>query len=329
MTKKRRMTGIKRKDNGMPFSLYDTEEKESALKALEKRREQISSGITESKAKIRQLRACYELSVSDIEVLKKESISTTFQRLIHFYDGKINREMLNLLEVKLTYEREKEHLSDLSEELKIIDNHKEILRTSIAAEQEARQKSGITGTDCEGDTKIGDERQLADEIAATVHRIVLGEGSLKLANKVGGSARAMFDLLLKAEELTANNAWGPPGLVSRTRKLSFMDTAQSTVSRFAMQIKDLEKELSDIRLSGTELLSDISSESHMVDFWLETIMSGRDMSLLLKTDKDKLVVIIGRIDAIIESLDRKIAADKSRLSLLEKQKEESAHAARS
>lgn len=140
----------------MPFSLYDTEEKESALKALEKRRGQISSGITES-SKIRQLRACYELSVSDIEVLKKESIFTTFQRLIHFYDGKINREMLNLLEVKLAYEREKEHLSDLSEELKIIDHHKEILRTSIAAEQEARQKSWIHRTDCKEILKIGDE----------------------------------------------------------------------------------------------------------------------------------------------------------------------------
>jgi len=318
-----------REDNGMPFSAYDTEEKASALRALEKRRERIASGIGDSKAKIRQLRACYEISVSDIEKLKKESLSTTFQRLLHLYEGKINRETLTLLEVKLTYEREKEHLFDLSEEIKIIDNHMRILTKNIADEQEAHQKSGSTGTDCPEEIPVGDERSLADDIAATVHRIVLGEGSRKLANKAGGSARAMFDLILKSEELTANNAWGPPGLVSRTRKLSFMDTAQSTVSRFAMQIKDLEKELSDVHLSGTELLADISSERHMVDFWLETIMSGRDMSLLLKTDKDKLVTVINQIDVIIESLDRKIAGDKSRLSLLEKKKEELALSARS
>lgn len=313
----------------MPFSLYDTEEKISALSALEKRREKITSGITESKAKIRQLRACYELSVSDIDKLKKESISTTFQRLIHFYEGKINREMLKMLEVKLTYEREKEHLSDLSEEIKIIDSYMAILRKNIAAEQEARRNSGIPDPEYNEETPISDERRLADEIDAAVHKIVLGEGSLKLANKVSGSARAMFDLILKAEELTARNDWGPPGLVSRTRKLSFMDTAQSTVSRFAMQIKDLEKELSDVHLSGTELLADISSARHMVDFWLDTIMSGRDMSLLLKTDKDKLAEIIRRIDALIESLDRSIAGDKSRLSKLEKQKEELARASRS
>lgn len=329
MTRMQLTTGKRRKDNGMPYSLYDTDEKTSALKALEKRREQISSGIAGSKAKIRQLRACYELSVSDIEKLKKESISTTFQRLIHFYDGKINREMLKMLEVKLTYEREKEHLYDLSEEIKIIDSHMEILRKNIAGELEARRNSGISDPDFSLEAPISDEQRLADEIDATVHKIVLDEGSLKLANKVSGSARAMFDLILKAEELTANNEWGPPGLVSRTKKLSFMDTAQSTVSRFAMQIKDLEKELSDVHLSGTELLADISSERHMVDFWLETIMSGRDMSLLLKTDKDKLDDIIRTIDALIESLDRKITGDKSRLPLLEKQKEELARAARS
>jgi hypothetical protein len=326
MTRKRRTTEKRRKDNGMPFSRYDTEEKISALKALEKRREQISSGITGSKAKIRQLRACYELSVSDIDKLKKESISTTFQRLIHFYDGKINREMLKMLEVKLTYEREKEHLSDLKEEIKIIDNHMGILRKNIEDEQAARKNSGTADPVSPEETPISDEMMLADEIDTAVHQIVLDEGSLKLANKVSGSARAMFDLILKAEELTVKNEWGPPGLVSRTKKLSFMDTAQSTVSRFAMQIKDLEKELSDVHLSGTELLSDISSERHMVDFWLDTIMSGRDMSLLLKTDKDKLVDIIRTIDALIETLDRKIAGDKSRLSMLEKQKEELARA---
>ncbi len=319
--------GIKRKDNDMPYSAYDTEEKISALEALEKRRDHISSGIAGSKAKIRQLRACYELSVSDIEKLKKESISTTFQRLIHFYEGKINREMLKFLEVKLTYEREKEHLWDLSEEVKIIDSHIEILKKNISDEQEARQKSGISDTDYSEEAPISSEMELTREIAAAVHKIVIGEGSLKLANKVGGSARAMFELIARAEEMNESNAWGPPGLVSRTKKLSFMDTAQSTISRFAMQIKDLERELSDVHLSGTELLADISSERHMVDFWLETIMSGRDMSLLLKTDKAKLIDIISRIDALIESLGRKIAEDKSRLSVLEKQKGDLSHTA--
>lgn len=105
------------------------------------------------------------------------------------------------------------------------------------------------------------------------HRNCNGVAFLKLPNKVGGSQELAFDRLPQRSEEPYLQQRIALFLVCFNRKLSWWIRPSRRSAGLPCRSRILKRS-SRIYVFPNRASPDISSESHMVDFWLETIMSG-------------------------------------------------------
>jgi len=296
-----------------------------AILALEQEKVLLQTGMDESRRRIMQLKLRYEADVNELEKLNKESLSTTFRRLTGRYKGRMNREVVELLAAKLEYERERGHMRELAAEISELDSRiaaiqkkQAVLEEDIRREAEAQTKDNTDA--CEGDDACFSLQKVKEETTSSMARLIQNEMALRLARKAFGSSAASLEELEKAEQWTSSKPWGPPGLVSRTMKLSKIDYAQATFSRLSTQMKDLDGVLTDIQLPENALVASISSASHMVEYWFDNILSGENAESLLKASQENMKGLIGQIGGLISVLEANEKEISAHISRLEDQK---------
>lgn len=295
-----------------------------SVSSLEEERDRLRIQMEQSGQRISELRTRYESEAKDVEKLGKRRIASALRK--YSGSGKANREMLEMLSAKIEYEKERRHMTQISAMAKELENR------IAAAKNESAPAAGNTagaddpepqtGRDDCPDTQAGIVipcRALREETAEELARLVGNGAALNLAQKVLGSARASLEELVKAEKWTTPGIWGPPGLVSRSRRNSKIDFAKATFSRLFAQMRDLERELDGINFPDRPFFMDIPISTRLPEFWIDAA-DGEDRGDILAARQDKIRNTIDQIILLIEKLEINEKDIQARLSALEERK---------
>jgi len=303
-------------------TLHDINQNITSLQALEERRLRLVERIRESREQIKSLKAIYDTKGSGIEVMQRHNLVMAFRKVTGQYSRSLNRETTEMRVAKLNYEKEREHLKDLEVENEELTHRIISLKKSKALLQnEISRREKVISTNANHDL-FKKYRLMQEEDSEIAKQLVETDEALKAARKVMGSAKASLEELENAEQWTTSEMWGGSGLVSRTNKLSKIDRAQSTFNRLSTQITDLERELSDVNLAETTILSTISSANHMVEFWFDNILSSQNIASVLRSNQVQIRVLITQTIVLIEQLERNEEELTARMSVLDQEKAE-------
>ena len=301
-------------------TIQDINQNVTSLPALEERRLRLLDRIKVAREQIKSLKAIYDARGSGIEVMQRHNLSMAIKKVTGQYSRNLNRETTEMHAAKLNYEKEREHLKDLEEENKELTQRITDLKKRKAllqAEITRREEAISTNSNHELNERYIEIQAISSEIAK---QLVETDEALKAARKVLGSGKASLEELENAEQWTSSEIWGGSGLVSRTTKLSKIDHAQSTFNRLSTQIKDLERELSDVNLTETAILTTISSANHMVEFWFDNILSSQNIASVLRSNQVQIRVLITQTTVLIEQLEKNEEDLKARMSVLDQEK---------
>lgn len=292
----------------------------SGISALEQRRDRLVERIEAAREQIKNLKAIYDEEAADVEKAQSHSLATMFLKLIGRQSGKLNKEMMEMLAAKFNYEKEREHIKDLEEE-----NEDLIRRITVLKKRQEELSAEIMRREKEISSNSNHDlyeqyKEIQKKSGVAERQLIETDEALKAATKVLGSANASLEELEKAEHWTTSDMWGGSGLVSRTTKLSKIDHAQSTFNRLSSQMIELERELADVHLSETTILTTISTANHMVEFWFDNILSSQDVTSVLRGNRAQLRVLITQVTALIEVLERNEENLKMLLASLEQDK---------
>jgi len=301
-------------------TLKDINQNITSLPALEERRLRLVERIRETREQIKRLKAIYDAKGSGIEVMQRRNLSMAIRKVTGQYGKNLDRETTEKHAAKLKYEKEREHLKDLEEENEELTQRIINLKKSKALLQnEISRREKAISTNANHDL-FKKYRLMQEEDSEIAKQLVETDEALKAARKVMGSAKASLEELENAEQWTTSEMWGGSGLVSRTNKLSKIDRAQSTFNRLSTQITDLERELSDVNLAETTILSTISSANHMVEFWFDNILSSQNIASVLRSNQVQVRVLITQTTVLIEQLERNEEDLTARMSILDQEK---------
>jgi hypothetical protein len=69
------------------------------------------------------------------------------------------------------------------------------------------------------------------------------------------------------------------------------------------QLEDLQKELSDVNLSGVSSFSGIDSVTRTIDFWFDNIFTDLNVRSRIRNDNESLRSLREKINDVIKKLD--------------------------
>lgn len=294
----------------------------NTLPALELRKTRLQDRIVVSRTNLASLKEIYVAKGMSVDKTKSRSLSSTLSKVIGRSGINQNKAMTDMLAAKLNYEKELEHVKDLEEEnedlTQRITNLKK--RKTILDEEITRREKDIASDKNHDLHEIYMRIQAENSNASS--QLVENDEALKAARKVLASDKASQIELENAQSWTSSDMWGGSGLVSRTTNLSKIDHAQSTFNRLSTQMNDLERELGDVHLTKATILTTISTANHMVESWFDNILSVQDVAAVLRDNLVQLRVLATQVTGLIETLEKNEEEIRTRITLLEKEKED-------
>ena len=291
------------------------------LPVLEQRKERLLERLVESKAQLVLLKAKYDTKAGAVLKHDEEGLSAAFRKFASKYNGRMDKETQEMLAAKQEYDKERVHLNDLEVQKQELDVRiKCLIQNKSAFELELERREVDIGSH-ENHDLYEAYIKIKMETTKAASQLVENEEALIVAGRVLSTASASLKELERAEGWVTSDMWGGSGLVGRTTKFNKMDTAQATFNRLSSQLKDLERELADVQLEKSVVLTTISSTERMVAFWFDNILAGRDITSLLRSNQAQIRALIHQITELIEVLTKNENEIQAQLNLLEQEKD--------
>lgn len=302
------------------YPLDDIFQRLNSIPVLEQKMIRLESRMQDCQSRVEILEQRLQVLTGEREKLEKESFSKLFQRLIGLHHGKLTKKDEQLLAAKLELEKEKEHLQDLRDEKTELSQRISLLSTQKAALEEQMQKR-------EKEILAGAESELFEAYCQVVHtskttgrQLIETEEALEAARKVKDVALEALAEVKDLEQWADADIWGGSSLLIPSRALKKIDQAQGVFNRLTTQIKDFERELSEVNLAEPAIFSRISSASHMVEFWFDNVFSQNNLKVILGNGQGQLRALVAQMDEIITKLSEMSSNHTDSLESLQKEK---------
>ena len=301
-------------------TLQDINQSTNSLPALEERRFRLLERIGAARENSNALKLIHEKRMGRVTAVKDSRVSSVFNKIFGRSKSRQNKDMLEMLAAKYNYEKEREHLQDLEEEnedlLRRIINLQQ--RKKVMQEEISRREKEIS--DNANHDLFETYKRMIKESSTASEQLVETQEAIKAARKVLESAKESEIELENAENWTTSDMWGGSGIVSRTTTLGKIDHAQTIFNRLSTQLEELERELGDVHLAETTILSTITMANHMVEFWFDNILSGKDVATILRGNRAQIRVLATQIHSLIALLEKNEEELTRSLELLEQGK---------
>ena len=292
------------------------------LPGMEERMRKLQSRIAEAKRELTSLLVKYEAESLDVERLQKESFSTTLLRLSGRYNGRLDKETREMIQSKLAYDKAVERVrelqkerDDLSRQITGLHEGQRSYEAELKKrEQEIRQKPS--------DEESMRYHQLEAEQTELSKQSVEIEEAIRAAVRAKQTALRIIDHLKSADNWATYDVWSGSGILSHMAKYNRVDSAEEEYHRLSSNLKDLEKELKDIRMGPVPELSGIDSTTRAIDFWFDNIFTDLNVRSRIREDKEQATELAGILQRVITRLESNQAAVKRQIESKEQQKEE-------
>jgi len=302
--------------------LIEISNRVAELPALEERMEKLCRRLYDAEADVRSLLRKFEEQSRDVEQLKKDTLSVILLKLIGKYEGKLDRETREMLSAKLEYDKACQRAEELrNERYELGKRIAELRREKQIYERELKDRENAIrdNINSEANAKY---MQLEKEREELTRQLVETDEALKAAARVKGTIRTVMDHLDRAEKWATYDVWAGKGLLSHIAKYEHIDDAEVAINRLQSQMKDLQKELADVNLFIDPNVGKVDSATRAIDFWFDNIFTDLNVRDKIRGDMKQMEYLAGRIQNIIDRLEKNREEIKRQLSVIEYRKNE-------
>lgn len=302
--------------------LIDMRNSLTMLPVLQQRLQKLEERIVDAEKDMQRILQQYNAEAVDVEQMKKDSLSNTFLKLLKRYEGKLGKETQEMLAAKIEYDKASDRVSDLQSELYQLNSRiQTLLDNKQAYEAELKQREEIVKCSITSKAFLI-YRKLQEEREKLSKQLVEIDEAKVVAYFVLGTAQEALEHLQSAEGWATYDIWARGGVISHMAKYSHIDNAQADFNRLSYQIKDLEKELSDIKIFETTYNMGIDSTTRIFDFWFDNIFTDLNVRDKIRTDKEEVIKLIQKIKSIITKIEEAKIETLGKLTTVENNRKE-------
>jgi len=292
----------------------------SILPTLEKRMEGLQNSIYDSEAEVHNLLVKYEEESLDVEKLKDEKFSTMVLRFLGRYDTKLDKETDEMLAAKMEYDKAVERVKELKlsrEELGIRISELRNEKRLYEDELRIREENIRNKTSSEVYSKY---MELEEERELNIKQLVETEEALRAAIKAISIGKNASIHLQSAENWATYDVWFKSGIISHIAKYDHIDSAESDFNKLHSQLKELKRELMDVKMFDAPEISTISSTTRTIDFWFDNIFTDLKVRGKIRNDREQLDRILSSVNKIISRLESNKRNVESKLKSIDHDK---------
>ena len=292
------------------------------LPGLEERLKKLINRIRDAENDVSSLLHKFEAESKDVDQLQKESLSSTLLRLIGRYDGKLDKEMQEMIDAKMAYDKVSERVKelylerdDLSSRISLLRQDQQLYETELDR-REKEIKNNITNE------RSIQYNQLETDEKVLYKQLVETDEAMLAANKAKETAKRIIKSLDSAENWATYDIWFKSGIISHMAKYSHIDDAEADFNRLSSNMKDLQRELKDVNLAAIPEMTGIDSTTRAIDFWFDNIFTDLNVRNRIRDDSDQVAKMVGIIQSIITKLEGNKSNIQRQLSSIEQSKDD-------
>lgn len=302
--------------------LFELRSKLSALPVLEQRMKSLCQKIYTAEEEVKSLLHKFEREALDVDQIQKDSFSNSILKLLGKFEDKANKETQEMLSAKLEYDKAVQRVNELNHERielgnKIADLNKE----KLIFEDEFRKREEFIKSKAK-DQAYATYIEIENEQDMLSRQLTETNEAIGVANRVLSTASSAMKHLESAESWATYDVWSRGGIISHMAKYDHLDDAQQAFNRLSSQVKDLEKELMDVKIYASYDSLGIDSTTRVIDFWFDNIFTDLNVRDKIRGDMEELRMLYGRINSIISKLQSNRNDLQKRLSEAEGRKNE-------
>lgn len=292
------------------------------LPELNNRLEKVNNRIHDAEYALQMLLSKLNEESYDVEKLKKDTLSVTILKFIGQYEGRLHKEMQEALDAKINYDKAASTVKELNNErqeiLSIIDK---IKNDKVLYEEELENREKALMNNINGEASIRYKR-LEVEGEQQAKQLVETNEARRAAYKVKKTISTARQHLESAESWATFDVWTNGGILSHMAKYDNIDNAQSEFNRLASQLKELQKELSDVNLFHDLEINEISHTTRVIDFWFDNIFTDLNVREKIRNDMEQLDKLCFQLNNIIKRLENNNFIINKKLDDIENKKKD-------
>ena len=303
-------------------SLMEIRNNIGMIPVLEEHMEKLRKATYKAEGDVKVLLRKYEAESLDVEKLKKESFSSIILKLIGKYDNKIDKETKEMIAAKIEYDKACDRINNLYIQKDELSNRiYELNRDKDTYDSEIKRREQEIIRDVASEV-YAQYMQLEEERKTLAKQSIEIDEAIRAANRVKSTIDTAIGYLDSAEGWATYDVWTKGGIISHVAKYDNIDNAKETFNRLYSQIKDLEKELSDVALLGYADFSGIDGTTRAIDYWFDNIFTDLNVRSRIREDREKLKKLYNKISGIIYDLNKNEKQIDNNIKSIENRKKE-------
>lgn len=303
-------------------SFLELKNRLAALPGYEQRLTGLNDKIYRAEEDVKSLLHKYQEESLDVDQIQKDSLSNNLLRLIGKYEGKLNREVQEMVTAKLEYDKAllkvqelTKERSELASRITELKKDKQIFEEEYSI-RENKIKAMLSGQVYQKYIAIqSNQNHLSQQLVEI-------EEAARAAKKVIISAEYALEHLKKAEGWATYDVWGGGGLITHMAKYGHIDDAQAELNKLGFMVGNLRKELDDISIQEIFSYSGIDSTTRAVDFWFDNIFTDLNVRDRIRDDAESIRRLIDQTNRTLNRLDTVEVEMKDKLREAEERKNE-------
>jgi len=164
-------------------------------------------------------------------------------------------------------------------------------------------------------------RQLQEQLRQEQEQLTEIGQAVDAARRAGATAMEMDGQLESADNWGTYDVWVKGGIISHMAKYDHIDTANAMMNQLTSQLRDLRRELADIRMSADFSLNAYSSGSRAFDFFFDNIFTDLSVRDRIREDRDTVREIRGQLNQLEQTLNGRLAACQAEVRRLQAEQE--------
>lgn len=292
------------------------------LPVLQKRLKNLEHTIAEAEKNMQAVSQKYKEETLDVENMKKESLSNTILKLIKRFEGKLDKETQEMIVAKLEYDKASSRVVDLHKEKEDLSRRISLLLSSKQSFEEELSKREETVRNSIGSKAYLVYERLEQQREKLAQQQIEIDEAARVARNVLGTIGSAIQHLDSAEDWATFDIWSRGGIFSHMAKYDHIDSAQADFNRLSYQLKDLNKELADIKFIEEMPNLGVDSTTRMFDFWFDNIFTDLNVRDKIRTDKEEVSSLKVRVLDIIAQLEESKLENLKELDVIENKKKD-------
>lgn len=292
------------------------------LPVLTERLRKLNSRISEAESEVSTLLRKYEAESLDVDQIKKESLSASILKLFGKYEGRVDKEVREMLEAKTEYDAAVHRVNELRKEKGELNPRiSDLIKDRDVLESELKRREALLKSKISS-VVAAEFNKLEAEQEHLLKQAIETDEAVEAANRAKRTAERAIGYLDKAEGWASYDIWFKSGIISHMAKYDHIDNAQAEFDRLNSQMQDLQKELEDIDIAGDFQPIGVDSGTRAIDFWFDNIFTDLNVRNKIRDDRDRIKCIYGKLEGAIGRLGELKTEIEKRINIIDNKKNE-------